>query len=56
MASYNKDEVAEIIENEGLGYAVTEYMSSEHIEDPELATLWRIARAALQDIEDFLET
>lgn len=36
---YTLEEVADIVQIEGLGYAIQHYMSGESIEDPELAQL-----------------
>lgn len=52
---YTVDEVSSIVENEGLGYAVQDYMSSERIEDPKLAKLWEEAKYALDKIDFYLE-
>ena len=51
----NIKEVAEIVENEGLGYAVQHYMSSDDIENKALKSLWDIASAALKAIDNMLE-
>jgi hypothetical protein len=51
----SKAEVKSIVENEGIGYAVTSYMSESCIEDPELAKAWKEAREALERIEALLE-
>lgn len=48
-------DVAYIVENEGLDYAITSYMSSDSIADPELAALWDEAEAVLRKIEGILE-
>ncbi len=47
--------VAEIVDNEGLGYAVLHYLSGVSIEDPELAKLWDEAAVILKKIETILE-
>ena len=49
------EEVADIINSEGLGYAVHGYLDADQIEDPELAKLWREADAALCAISDICE-
>jgi hypothetical protein len=51
---YSTKQVMEIIECEGLGYAVQYYMSGENIDDPELARLWDDAQEALRKIEQKL--
>jgi hypothetical protein len=47
--------VADIVECEGLGYAITDYMNSDDFEDKHLAELWDQAQTVLQEIEDILE-
>lgn len=47
--------VAEIVNQEGIGYAVLHYMSSKDIKDKELKKLWNKAHKALKNLEDFLE-
>lgn len=49
------EEVAAIVESEGLGYAVQDYMGADSIADPKLAKLWGEARDRLKAIEDHLE-
>jgi len=48
-------DVADIVEIEGLGYAVSNYLSAENIEEPELARQWKIAKEALTAIENIIE-
>jgi hypothetical protein len=48
------EQVAAVVENEGLDYAITSYMSASTIEDPELADLWSQAADILGQIEDKL--
>jgi hypothetical protein len=55
MSKMTIAEVADVVENEGLGYAITGYMSSESIKDKELAELWDKAEDILQQITDILE-
>lgn len=53
---YSKDEVRSIIDNEGLGYAVMEYMSADNLGDdiaPEIFHAWNDAEAALREIESY---
>lgn len=47
-------EVICIIEDEGFGYAVHDYISADSIEDKELAEKWKAAKLALDAIEDYL--
>lgn len=51
---YDLIEVADIVENEGLGYAVVDYMSGDSIADPELAALWDQAAGLLNRIKEKL--
>ena len=48
------DEVAMIADNEGVGYAVSSYMDSSDIINPELAELWDKAGEAINALEKFL--
>lgn len=50
------DQVAEIIETEGLGYAIQHYLSPENIADKKLADMWQRAAALLKEIERYVET
>ena len=51
MRKYTNAELADIIECEGLGYAVTCYVSSGRIEDGEMRILWEEVREKLREIE-----
>lgn len=51
---YTKDEVREIVDSEGLGYAVLDYMSGDQIEDPELRQAWVDANLALGRLQKLL--
>lgn len=52
---YTLEEVADIVQIEGLGYAIQHYMSGESIEDPELAQLWGKCAELMYEIERKLE-
>lgn len=58
MAKKNKKltnlDVAEIVESEGLDYAITSYMGSTNFEDANLAELWDQAQDILGQIESIL--
>lgn len=54
MEKLSNDEVAEIVFNEGVGYAVACYMSSDSIVDPKLAKLWDEADLALNNLTEYL--
>lgn len=49
------EQVARIVDREGLDYAVTAYMGSEDFEDRHLAMLWSRAREILDEITEILE-
>jgi len=49
------EQVAGVVENEGLGYAVQHYMSGKDIEDIHLAQLWDQAGDLLNEIDEILE-
>jgi hypothetical protein len=51
---YTNAQVAEIVEDEGLDYTVTERISADKIEDLALAALWRTAKESLDAINRFL--
>ena len=55
MEKYSIQTVIDIINSEGLGYAVKDYMSGENIADEKLAKLWDIATNALREIELYIE-
>jgi len=50
----NNKEVAEYVENEGLGYAVQHGVRSDSFEDEELKKLWTDAERLLNAIENIL--
>jgi len=52
---YTKEQIAEIVENEGLGYTFTHYLDPKQIEDEELRELGIQAQTALRKIESILE-
>jgi hypothetical protein len=54
MTKHTNEEIYNIIDKEGLGYAVTSYLNSDNIEDEKLVELWKIAQRALLDIENYL--
>jgi len=45
----------QIVLYEGLGYAIYSYIPAERISDPHLRKLWRKARAAMQEVIEYLE-
>lgn len=56
MAGYSNDELIDIIDNEGLGYAVYGYLNPnpEKFEDPITLELWYKAHVALKDLAEHL--
>lgn len=48
-------EVIGIVDSEGLGYAVQDYLSHDDIADVDLADAWRRAKEALDEIDAILE-
>jgi hypothetical protein len=40
---------------EGLGYCIYDIVPASKIQDPKLATLWRKARKAMQDIVEYMQ-
>jgi hypothetical protein len=40
-----------VINNEGIGYAVTSYLNGRKINHPTIGPKWRLAKAALEDLE-----
>ena len=51
---YTKEDQINIVENEGLGYAVQSYVDPDLIEDMYLRAIWRQAKELLDDIEEEL--
>lgn len=48
-------QVVDVIDSEGLGYAIRDYMSGDFIEDQELAKLWDEARKSIMLIETHIK-
>lgn len=48
------NEVLDIIESEGLGYAIQSYMHGDKIGDPTLAKMWSAAGLMLDAIEEYV--
>lgn len=49
------EEVKDIVESEGLGYAVLHYLRASRIKDAVLKELWYEAYRAMSKLEEFLE-
>lgn len=48
------EEIAVIVDNEGLGYTIAHGMSEDGIDDPILKEKWKQTAKLLQEIEDML--
>lgn len=55
IIEFTLQDVADVVANEGLSYAITDYMSSDVIKDKELRKLWDQAYRLLTKIEKILE-
>jgi len=49
------EDLYDIVQNEGLGYAVSDYVNADTIEDDEMRKLWENASEALKKVEDALD-
>lgn len=52
---YTNLQVYDIVESEGLGYAVQFYMDDKSIADKELAGYWKQAKEAMDNIQSILD-
>ena len=52
---YSAEDLARIVESEGLGYAIQGYVNPEQIEDPILRAVWTNAQEAMEEIERWIE-
>jgi hypothetical protein len=52
---YSIEQIRDIIENEGIGYAVQYYLGADKIEDGQLSKYWADAKAILDKIETYTE-
>ena len=55
QGSLDNHEARQIIENEGIGYAVQSYIDGDEFKDPETRKLWNEADKALSDLESYLD-
>lgn len=53
--TYSVADVGEIVQAEGLGEAVQNFVDADNIEDPDLQHLFKEAKEALDAIESFLD-
>lgn len=51
----NHEQIAGIVEGEGLDYTILHQIRASQIADQRLATLWEIAYLALSQIEEMLD-
>lgn len=56
MVKLTVNDVKEIVEYDGLGYSIQNGISHDNIADETLASLWREARAIMEDIALYLES
>jgi hypothetical protein len=56
MTKKTIQDVVDIINTEGLGYAVQDYLNFDNIEDKELLKLWMVAQETLDAIEKYIES
>lgn len=54
MRTYSNEQLKDIIEQEGLGYAIHCYAGAESIEDPEVKAAWEKASRAMTEISELL--
>jgi hypothetical protein len=52
---YSIQDLADIVEIEGLGYSISDYVNPDKIEDASLKKLWKKAQDALRAVQDFLD-
>jgi len=52
---YTDGDAVDIIESEGMGYAVEHYCDGSNFESEETAKLWDAAQSALNDLRKHLE-
>ena len=55
MAKYSVSQVADIIDEEGLGFALTTGIEVKQIKDADLADLWERAKDAIEEITAYVE-
>jgi len=52
---YSCSEIKNVLQNEGLAYAVTCYMASDQIADPKLAKLWDECANKIDELNSYIE-
>ncbi len=48
-------QINDIVETEGLGYAIEDYLASNRIADADLADMWAKASELLKEIQSYIE-
>lgn len=48
-------DAVDIVDNEGIGYAVLHYCSGDHFKDPMTVDLWNAAGSQLKALQAYLE-
>ena len=51
---FTNHDIASIVADEGIGYAIQHYCNADSIVDPILAARWAEAKEALEAVEDIL--
>ena len=55
MKQLSIEELRDVVENEGLGYAIQYAVDSGDIADPEIQEKWEQAKGLLEEIEEALD-
>ncbi|MNW59546.1 hypothetical protein D3C74_374670 [compost metagenome] len=48
------EDVRDIVEMEGLAYAISDYLSHNNIEDETLASLWKEAEVSINKVAEYI--
>lgn len=51
---YDNEFLRNAIDQEGLGYAIEDYLDPDHIQDPEVREAWKAAAAAIGRVRELL--
>ena len=49
------EEIKEVIEEEGIGYAISDCINAQEVPDKELRELWKTAQVAIEGIQYMLD-
>lgn len=55
IETLTNNDAVDIINNEGIGYAVQHYCRSSSFKNPHTRELWNAAYISLKNLEDYLE-